>query len=211
MLGEHPLPLNYDAFDLEYVGVKASQFSFSRLNQADPVPGVDMASTGEVGCLGDTFDEALLKAMISVGYTIPAKGSAILVSSGNAHQKASLLEPCRLLAAAGYRQYATAGTCKYLQDNGVPASRVLWPSDTADGDNAPRALDMIRSHEVALVVNIPKNFTQGELTNGYKLRRAAIDMNVPLITNSRLATAFIKAFTSSPELKIKSWDEYVSL
>ena len=209
MLGEHPEPLSCDAFELEYVGVKASQFSFSRLNQADPVPGVDMASTGEVGCLGDSFDEALLKAMISVGYSLPSPGCGVLVSSGNAMQKASLLEPCRRLAEAGYKIYATSGTCKYLQDNGVAASRALWPSEApGSADGCPGALDLIHSHRVELVVNIPKNFTKGELTNGYKLRRAAIDMNVPLITNSRLATAFIRAFTAAPELKIKSRDEY---
>lgn len=214
MLGLHPAKLDCDAFELEYVGVKASQFSFSRLGLADPVPGVDMASTGEVGCLGDSFDEALLKAMISVGHVIPEKGSAVLVSSGDAIQKATMLRGCKLLADNGYSIYATEGTCKYLNENGVPALRALWPSEVdASGDSAAQgssAIDLIREHKVKLVVNIPKDFSHGELTNGYKLRRAAIDFNVPLITNTRLATAYIRAFCSLPlsSLKIKSWDEY---
>lgn len=214
MLGLHPAKLDCDAFELEYVGVKASQFSFSRLGLADPVPGVDMASTGEVGCLGDSFDEALLKAMISVGHVIPEKGSAVLVSSGDAIQKATMLRGCKLLADNGYSIYATEGTCKYLNENGVPALRALWPSEVdASGNSAAQgssAIDLIREHKVKLVVNIPKDFSHGELTNGYKLRRAAIDFNVPLITNTRLATAYIRAFCSLPlsSLKIKSWDEY---
>ena len=214
MLGLHPAKLDCDAFELEYVGVKASQFSFSRLGLADPVPGVDMASTGEVGCLGDSFDEALLKAMISVGHVIPEKGSAVLVSSGDAIQKATMLRGCKLLADNGYSIYATEGTCKYLNENGVPALRALWPSEVdASGNSAAQgssAIGLIREHKVKLVVNIPKDFSHGELTNGYKLRRAAIDFNVPLITNTRLATAYIRAFCSLPlsSLKIKSWDEY---
>ena len=209
MLGEHPAPLELDAFELEYVGVKASQFSFSRLGQADPVLGVDMASTGEVGCLGDSFDEALLKSMISVGHRIPRH--SVLISSGDAIQKADLLPACQLLRDKGYAIYATSGTFRYLQDNGVPAIRALWPTDPTPADAGdPAALDLIARHEVELVVNIPKNFSTGELTIGYKLRRAAIDYNVPLITNSRLATAFIQAFCtlSAADLKIKAWDEY---
>ena len=209
MLGQHPHKLDIDAFDLEYVGVKASQFSFSRLNLADPVPGVDMASTGEVGCIGDTFDEALLKAMISVGYELPPKGSAVLVSSGDAMQKAKMLKACRLLSENGYQIYATSGTWKYLCENDIPAQRALWPSEGVV-PGFVSALDLVREHKVSLVVTIPKNFTHGELTNGYKMRRAAIDFNVPLITNSRLATAYIRAFCSLSEdqLAIKSLDEY---
>ncbi len=209
MLGQHPEAPACDAFELDHVGVKASQFSFSRLNRADPVPGVDMASTGEVGCIGDTFDEALLKAMISVGYSVPRKGDAVLVSSGNALQKASLLTPCSILINSGYTIYATEGTQKYLVANGVDALPVLRPSEGEKAD-IPNAIDLIRNHRVSLVVNIPKNFTRSELSDGYHMRRAAIDMNVPLITNSRLASAFIKAFCSDAKdnLKIKSWDEY---
>ena len=209
MLGEHPAKLDYDAFELEYVGVKASQFSFSRLNLADPVPGVDMASTGEVGCIGDSFDEALLKSMISVGYALPAKGSAVLVSSGDSLQKAKMLKVIRMLSENGYEIYATSGTWKYLCENDVPAKRALWPSEE-DVGGFDKALDLIRDHKVSLVVNIPKNFTHHELTNGYKIRRASIDFNVPLITNARLATAFIRAFCLMDEdaLLIKSWDEY---
>ena len=212
MLGEHPEPLDIDAFELEYVGVKASQFSFSRLGQADPVLGVDMASTGEVGCLGDSFDEALLKSMISVGHRIPQK--SVLISSGDARQKADLLSACRLLAEKGYTLYATAGTFRYLTENGVPVLRALWPSEVAQDlpENAliPAAVDLIARHEVELVINIPKNFSTGELTNGYKMRRAAIDFNIPLITNSRLAKAYVKAFCNLgfEDLKIKAWDEY---
>ena len=212
MLGEHPEPLDIDAFELEYVGVKASQFSFSRLGQADPVLGVDMASTGEVGCLGDNFDEALLKSMISVGHRIPRR--TVLISSGDARQKADMLPVCRLLVEKGYVIYATAGTFRYLQENGVPVLRALWPSEVAlsapENAGIPAAVDLIARHEVELVINIPKNFSTGELTNGYKMRRAAIDFNIPLITNSRLATAYIRAFCSlgPDDLKIKAWDEY---
>ena len=168
-----------------------------------------MASTGEVGCIGDTFDEALLKAMISVGYVLPPKGSAVLVSSGDAMQKAKMLKACRLLSENGYQIYATSGTWKYLCENDIPAQRALWPSEGVV-PGFVSALDLVREHKVSLVVTIPKNFTHGELTNGYKMRRAAIDFNVPLITNSRLATAYIRAFCSLSEdqLAIKSWDEY---
>ena len=212
MLGHHPAPATIDAFELPYVGIKASQFSFSRLGQADPVLGVDMASTGEVGCIGDSFDEALLKAMLSVGHRIPRK--SVLISSGNAIQKADLLPACQLLSRKGFEIYATAGTWRYLEENGVRAHKIRFPDenghDPAADDSTPAALDLIQRHEVELVVNIPKNFTHGELTNGYLIRRAAIDFNVPLITNSRLATAYIRAFCalSTDELPIKSWDAY---
>ena len=210
MLGEHPKPMDIDAFELEYVGVKASQFSFSRLGQADPVLGVDMASTGEVGCIGDTFDEALLKAMLSVGHKIPHK--SVLISSGDAKQKADMLDACRMLTGNGYVIYATSGTFRYFQENGVPCLRALWPSEIENGGNpdVPSAIDLIRDRKVELVINIPKDFSSGELTNGYKLRRAAIDFNVPLITNRRLATAYIIAFCrlSVSDLAIKAWDEY---
>lgn len=208
MLGEHPQPVGIDPFELEYVGVKCSQFSFSRLSQADPVLGVDMASTGEVGCIGDNLDEALLKAMLSVGHIIPEH--SVLMSSGNALQKADLLGACQRLHEKGITIYATGGTCRYLNENGVPALRALWPNEEEDEDGAPSAIDLIRRHQVELVVNIPKNFTRSELSNGYKMRRAAIDFNVPLITNSRLATAYIRAFCAKPmeSISIRSWDEY---
>lgn len=208
MLGEHPEEVRIDPFELEYVGIKCSQFSFSRLSHADPVLGVDMASTGEVGCIGDNLDEALIKSMLSVGHRIPKE--SVLISSGNAKQKADLLGACQLLYEKGIKIYATAGTCKYLCDNGVPALRALWPNEEDLNENTPAALDLISKHKVELVVNIPKNYTHKELSNGYKMRRAAIDFNVPLITNSRLATAYIRAFCAKPleSIGIKSWDEY---
>ena len=207
MLGEHPEAVPKKAFELEYIGVKASQFSFSRLNQADPVLGVDMASTGEVGCLGRSFDEALLKALLSVGQRVP--DGPVLISSGDALQKADLLPACRLLADKGYKIYATGGSCRYLNENGVKAELALWPNEEQRDDTAA-ALDLIREHKVSLVINIPKNFTHKELTNGFKMRRAAVDFNVPLITNTRLASAFIKAFCrmSTDDLAIESWDEF---
>lgn len=191
-------------FDLDYVGIKASQFSFSRLQKADPVLGVDMSSTGEVGCLGDDTNCAILKSMLSVGLRIPQ--NSVLISSGNAKQKASLLNPCRQLSAKGYKLYATAGTYRYLMDNGVPCQIAFWPSD----EGQPQAIDLIRQKKVDMVVNIPKNLTSGELTNGYKIRRASIDFNIPLITNDRLASAFIQSFTtmSVDDIAIKAWDEY---
>ena len=206
MLGEHPEPVLTDAFELEYVGVKASQFSFSRLGLADPVLGVDMASTGEVGCLGDNFDEALLKSMLSVGHRVPKK--SILVSSGDLVQKVDMLAACRILSDAGYDIYATSGTYKFLSENSVRCMKALWPDES--GSDCPSTIDLIREGKVELVVNIPKNFSHGELTNGYRLRRAAIDFNIPLITNSRLASAYIKAFCrlGEDDLKIKAWDEY---
>ncbi len=206
MLGEHPRPMETDPSRLGHVGVKCSQFSFSRLSHADPVLGVDMASTGEVGCIGDDFDEALLKSMLSVGHRIPENSA--LISSGDAGQKADMLEACRNLHEKGIKIYATTGTWRYLNENGVPAARALWPDEDEEG--TPSAIELIRGHKVDLVVNIPKNYSEAELGNGYAIRRAAIDFNVPLITNSRLATAYIRAFCGkSPEsLSIKSRDEY---
>ena len=206
MLGQHPSPWLPDPFDLGYVGVKCSQFSFARLHQADPVSGVDMASTGEVGCLGRSSDEALLKAMLSVGHRIPA--GAVLLSTGDAFQKAELLPACRMLAEKGHKLYATDGSCRYLVEHGVPAQRVRWPDEPDDG--TPSAQDLIREHMVDLVVNNPKNFSHSELGNGYHLRRAAVDFNVPLITDARLASAFIRAFCTLPDeaLEIRSWGAY---
>ena len=194
-----------NAFDLDYVGIKASQFSFSRLQGADPVLGVDMASTGEVGCIGNDSSEALIKAMISVGNRVPSKG--ILMSTGTPKQKADLLDAAHELANRGYKIYATGGTHAYLNDNGIPAVRVYWPSQA---DMQPQAIDLLHEHKVDMVVNIPKNFTDMELSNGYKIRRAAIDLNIPLLTNARLASAYIDAFTTHPidDIEIKSWDEY---
>ena len=191
-------------FDLDYVGIKASQFSFNRLQKADPVLGVDMASTGEVGCLGDDTNTALLKSMLSVGHRIPEK--TILLSTGSAKQKAEMLDASRTLVANGYKLYATGGTSRYLTENGIENTMVYWPSE----NEHPQALDMLRNHEIDMVVNIPKDLTVSELSNGYKIRRAAIDLNVPLITNSRLASAFITAFcqTSLEDIDIKSWAEY---
>ena len=192
-------------FDLDYVGIKASQFSFNRLQKADPVLGVDMASTGEVGCIGDNTDTALLKAMLSVGHRIPKK--AVLLSTGGAKQKAEMLDAAHQLVEHGYKIYATGGTSTYLANNGIDNTLVHWPSEP---DSQPQALDLLHKHEIDMVVNIPKNLTTHELTNGYKIRRAAIDLNVPLITNSRLASAFITAFCNiSPDkIGIKAWSEY---
>lgn len=194
-----------NAFDLDYVGIKASQFSFSRLQDADPVLGVDMSSTGEVGCLGIDTSEALMKSMLSVGLRVPSKG--VLLSTGTAKQKAAMLEAAQQLNRCGYRIYATGGTHRFLNDNGVPALRVYWPSEA---DMHPQALQLLHDREIDLVVNIPKNLTPAELTNGHKIRRAAIDLNIPLLTNARLASAFINAFTtlSLDDIEIKPWDEY---
>ena len=196
---------NKNEFDLDYVGIKASQFSFSRLQKADPVLGVDMASTGEVGCIGLDTSEAVLKAMLSVGYQIPQKN--ILLSTGTTKQKADMLEAAQLLYQKGYNLFATGGTHQFLTDNGIPAVKVYWPSES---DREPQALEMLHNKQIDLVVNIPKNLTQKELDNGYKIRRAAIDFNIPLITNARLASAFIQAFCSLSidDIQIKSWDEY---
>ena len=192
-------------FDLDYVGIKASQFSFSRLQGADPVLGVDMASTGEVGCIGVDTNEAILKSMLSVGYSVPRK--AVLLSTGSPKQKIDMLDAAHMLHNKGYRIYATGGTHQFLTDNGIPAIKVYWPSQS---ECQPQALDLLHDKEIDLVVNIPKDLTSTELSNGYKIRRAAIDLNVPLLTNARLASAFIQAFTTLPvdEIEIKSWDEY---
>ena len=205
MLGQHVEKPSKSAFDLDYVGVKASQFSFSRLGGADPVLGVDMASTGEVGCLGDDTNEAVLKALLAVGMRIPHR--AVLLSTGTAKQKADMLDAAHLLHKAGLTIYATGGTCQYLNENGIPAVRVYWPSTP---DQQPQAIDLLHNKQVDLVVNMPKNFTGTELSNGQKIRRAAVDLNIPLLTNPRLATAFIRAFTALPvdDIEIKSWDEY---
>lgn len=192
-------------FDLDYVGIKASQFSFNRLQKADPVLGVDMSSTGEVGCIGDDTNQALLNAMLSVGHRIPKH--TVLLSTGGAKQKAELLETARTLRRHGYELFATGGTSRYLADNGVENTMVYWPSDQG---KEPQALTLMHEHKIDMVVNIPKDLTQHELTNGYKIRRTAIDLNIPLITNSRLASAFINAFCtlSLDDLDVKSWSEY---
>lgn len=193
-------------FDLDYVGIKASQFSFNRLQKADPVLGVDMASTGEVGCIGDDTSCAILKSMLSVGYRIPATDKGILLSTGDAKQKVDMLAAAQWLQKKGYCIYATGGTSAFLEQNGVSNTRVYWPSE----DGKPQAIDLLHSKQVDMVVNIPKNLSSGELSNGYKIRRAAIDLNIPLITNARLASAFINAFCtmSVDDLAIKSWSEY---
>lgn len=205
MLGIPVEKPNSNVFDLDYVGIKASQFSFSRLQGADPVLGVDMSSTGEVGCLGESTSEALMTSMLSVGHRIPKKG--VLLSTGSAKQKADLLESAHRLHKKGYQLYATAGTHRYLNDNGIPAILVHWPSEA---DKDPQALDLLHRKQIDFVVNIPKNLTSNELTNGYKIRRAAVDLNVPLITNARLASAYIRAFCdlTVDDIEIKSWDEY---
>ena len=192
-------------FDLDYVGIKASQFSFNRLQKADPVLGVDMSSTGEVGCLGDDTNTALLKSMLSVGHRIPKKN--ILLSTGGAKQKVAMLDAAKMLIENGYNLYATGGTSKFLNENGIQNTLVLWPSEEGD---EPKALDLLHNHTIDMVVNIPKNLTSSELSNGYKIRRAAIDLNVPLITNARLASAFIYAFctTKLEDIDIKAWGEY---
>ena len=193
-------------FDIDRIGVKASQFSFARLQNADPVLGVDMSSTGEVGCLGDDFNEALLNALIATGYSIPAK--SVMLSSGDAKSKVDLLEPSRMLQANGYEIYATAGTAKFLNENGVNAVAVHWPDENPTSEF--NVMQMIAEHKFDFIVNIPKNHTKRELTNGYKIRRGAIDHNIPLMTNARLVKAFIKAFCAMKEqdIQIKSWQEY---
>ena len=204
MLGQPVEKPHKNLFDLDYVGIKASQFSFNRLQKADPVLGVDMASTGEVGCLGDNTSTALLKSMLSVGHRIPEK--TVLLSTGSAKQKTEMLDAAKTLVEHGYKLFATGGTSRYLTENGIANELVYWPSE----EGQPQALDMLHNHEIDMVVNIPKNLTAGELTNGYKIRRAAIDLNVPLITNSRLASAFIHAFCNVrlDNIGIKSWAEY---
>ena len=205
MLGLPVEKPNKSAFDLDYVGIKASQFSFSRLQGSDPVLGVDMSSTGEVGCLGTDTGEAVLKAMLAVGHRIPKRG--VLLSTGSARQKAAMLTSAQLLHKNGYTIYATKGTHAFLSENGIPAVRVYMPSQP---DEHPQALELLHRKDIDLVVNVPKNLTPTELSNGYKIRRAAIDLNIPLLTNTRLAEAFISAFTSLKpnEIEIKAWNEY---
>lgn len=204
MLGLPVEKPNKNLFDFDYVGIKASQFSFNRLQKADPVLGVDMASTGEVGCLGDDSACAIMKSMLSVGQRIPEKN--ILLSTGGAKQKAEMLDAAKMLQEHGYKLFATGGTSKYLTENGIENERVYWPSE----EGTPQALDLLHNKEIDMVVNIPKDLTAGELSNGYKVRRAAVDLNIPLLTNSRLASAFIHAFCtiSADDLAIKSWAEY---
>jgi carbamoyl-phosphate synthase large subunit len=205
LLGQH---VDRDAselvYDLPFVGVKASQFSFTRLQGADPVLRVDMTSTGEVGCLGDTAEEALLKSLLSVGYRIPEK--TVLMSSGPLTSKVALLESAQVLVQRGYTIYATHGTHSFFAENGVPSSLVYWPDELQE----PNALTYLRERKIDLVINIPKNTTKGELDNDYKIRRTAVDFNIPLITNARLAKAFIHAFTTlkMQDLSIKSWKEF---
>ena len=196
------------AFDIDRMGVKASQFSFARLQNADPVLGVDMSSTGEVGCMGDTFEEALLNSLIATGYKIPSKEKGIMISSGGTKEKASMLDAAQALVKNGYTVYASEGTAKFLNDNQVKAIAVAWPDE--DHKDMPNVMEMIADHKFDLIVNIPKNHTKRELTNGYRIRRGAIDHNIPLMTNARLASAFIEAFCtlSQDDLQIKSWQEY---
>ena len=196
------------AFDIDHIGVKASQFSFARLQNADPILGVDMSSTGEVGCLGDSFEEALLNSMIATGYKIPSKEKGVMISSGGTKEKVAMLDGARMLTKAGYTIYASEGTAKFLNDNGAKAIAVSWPDEDKPG--MENVMKMIAEHRFDLVVNIPKNRTSRELTNGYRIRRGAIDHNIPLITNARLASAFIEAFCtlSIEDLSIKSWNEY---
>lgn len=205
MLGLPVEKPNKNEFDLDYVGIKASQFSFNRLQKADPVLGVDMASTGEVGCIGDDVSEAILKSMLAVGQRIPEKN--ILLSTGMAKQKVAMLDAAKLLTSKGYNLYATGGTLRFLKENGVPSTLVYWPSETG---KEPQALKMLHEKKIDMVVNIPRDLSAGELDNGYKIRRASIDLNIPLITNARLASAFINAFCtlSVDDIQIKSWQEY---
>ena len=204
MLGLKVEKPHKNEFDLDYVGIKASQFSFNRLQKADPVLGVDMASTGEVGCLGDDVSEAVLTSMLAVGQRIPEKN--ILLSTGTPKQKVAMLDAAKLLAAKGYNLFATGGTHRFLTENNIPSTLVYWPSEEGE----PQALTMLHQKQIDLVVNIPRDLSAGELDNGYKIRRAAIDLNIPLITNARLASAFITAFCnlSIDNIRIKSWQEY---
>ena len=204
MLGLKVEKPNKNEFDLDYVGIKASQFSFNRLQKADPVLGVDMASTGEVGCLGDDVSEAVLTSMLAVGQRVPEKN--ILLSTGTAKQKVAMLDAAKLLATKGYNLYATGGTHRFLAENNIPSTLVYWPSE----EGQPQALQMLHEKQIDMVVNIPRDLSAGELDNGYKIRRAAIDLNIPLITNARLASAFITAFCklSIDDIHIKSWQEF---
>ena len=205
MLGLPVEKPNKNEFDLDYVGIKASQFSFNRLQKADPVLGVDMASTGEVGCIGDDVSETILKSMLSVGLRIPEKN--ILLSTGTPKQKVAMLDAAKMLVAKGYNLFATGGTYRFLEENGISSTQVYWPSEEG---KEPQALTMLHERKIDMVVNIPRDLSAGELDNGYKIRRAAIDLNVPLITNARLASAFIEAFCtlSIDDIQIRSWQEY---
>ena len=204
MLGNKVEKPNSTIFDLEYIGVKAPQFSFSRLSKADPILGVDMSSTGEVGCIGDDFYEAILKAMLSVGYNFPKKN--ILLSTGPTRSKAELLNSCRMLAEKGYNLFATRGTAQFLEMNGIESTILAWP----DEDKKPNTLDYLRGGLIDLVINIPKDLTSSELSNDYTIRRSAVDFNIPIITNARLASAFLTGICklSAEDIRIKSWDEY---
>lgn len=204
MLGEKVVALNKSVFDLDYVGVKASQFSFARLLKADPVLGVDMASTGEVGCIGENYYEAILKSMLSVGHRIPKKN--ILISSGPLRSKVELINSTRMLIEKGFTIYSTEGTAKFFKENGIDVNILYWP----DEDKEPNIMEYLHDRNIDLAINIPKNHTKRELDNGYKIRRAAVDYNIPLITNARLASAFIYAIckVDPSEIAIKSWDEY---
>ena len=204
MLGLPVEKPNKNEFDLDYVGIKASQFSFNRLQKADPVLGVDMASTGAVGCLGDDVSEAVLTSMLAVGQRVPEKN--ILLSTGTPKQKVAMLDAAKMLATKGYNLFATGGTHRFLAENGIPSTKVYWPSEKGE----PQALKMLHEKQIDMVVNIPRDLSAGELDNGYKIRRAAIDLNIPLITNARLASAFIQAFCtlSVDDICIKSWQEY---
>jgi carbamoyl-phosphate synthase large subunit len=204
MLGIEVDKPHKSAFDLDYVGIKASQFSFSRLQKADPVLGVEMASTGEVGCIGENYYEALLKAMLSVGYKIPKKN--ILFSTGDARSKIELLQSARMLLELGYNLFATPGSAKYLAENNIPVTVLYWPDDM----HSPNTLEYLKNRTIDLVINIPKDLSKTELYNDYQIRRAAVDFNIPLITNARLASAFIYAICKLKpnEIAINSWDEY---
>ena len=204
MLGLSASKPDKSLFDLDYVGVKASQFSFTRLQQADPVLGVDMVSTGEVGCIGDSYYEAILKAMLSVGYTIPRK--AVLFSSGPARSKIELLNSARILVEKGLKIFATGGTNEFFKLNGIPSEMLHWP----DEDRQPNTIDYLREKKIDLVINIPKDLSKTELDNDYRIRRSAVDFNIPLITNARLASAFIYSFArvDLDSISVMSWDEY---
>ena len=206
MLGKQVESYSKTFADIDYVGVKCSQFSFARLLHADPILGVDMASTGEVACIGDNYYEALLKSMLSVGYRIPDKSKGILISSGPSYSKVEMLDATRMLRDSGYRIYATGGTADFLAENGIESQTVHWP----DNDKKPNVLDILREHRVDLVINIPKNYSSREIDNGFAIRRSAIDYNIPLITNARLAGAFIYALCriGIDGLAVKPWNEY---
>jgi carbamoyl-phosphate synthase large subunit len=204
MLGKEVEKPGKSAFDLECIGIKAPQFSFSRLQKADPILGVDMASTGEVGCIGENFYETIIKAMLSVGYTYPKKN--ILLSTGPMRSKVDLISSCKLLAEKGYNLFATRGTAQFLEMNNIPCTTLHWP----DEDKRPNTLDYLKNKLIDLVINIPKDLSKTELSNDYTIRRSAVDFNIPLITNARLASAFLQAICklNMDEISVKSWDEY---